>query len=60
MNINKAFLLRKEDRDPKWHVIDATDKVLGRLATTVADLLRGKGKAEYTPHTDCGDYGQWE
>ena len=56
MDMNKTFFLRKEDRKPKWHVIDATDKVLGRLATSIADLLRGKGKAEYTPHTDGGDY----
>lgn len=56
MDMNKAFFLRKEDRAPKWHVIDATDQTLGRLATRIADLLRGRGKAEYTPHTDSGDY----
>ena len=56
MDMNKTFFLRKEDVDPKWHVIDATDQILGRLATKTADLLRGKGKAEYTPHTNCGDY----
>lgn len=54
--MNKTFFLRKEDRAPKWHVVDATDQVLGRLATRVADLLRGRGKAEFTPHTDAGDY----
>jgi large subunit ribosomal protein L13 len=40
----------------KWYVVDATDKVLGRLATQVASRLRGKHKAEYTPHMDTGDY----
>ena len=39
-----------------WFVIDASDKVLGRLATTVADRLRGKHKPEYTPNIDTGDY----
>ncbi len=56
MDMNKTFFLRKEDRDPKWWVIDAQDKVLGRLATEIADILRGKDKAYYTPHTDCGAY----
>lgn len=55
-DMNKVFFLRKEDRAPRWHVIDATDKVLGRLCTQVATLLRGKDKATYTPHTDSGDY----
>lgn len=40
----------------KWYVVDATDKVLGRLSTEVASRLRGKHKAEYTPHMDTGDY----
>ena len=40
----------------KWYVVDATDKILGRLATEVASRLRGKHKAEYTPHMDTGDY----
>ena len=40
----------------KWYVVDATDKVLGRLATEVASRLRGKHNAEYTPHMDTGDY----
>ena len=39
-----------------WHVIDATDVVLGRLASQVAVLLRGKHKPEFTPHIDAGDY----
>ena len=56
MDMNKAFLLRVEDSKPGWHVIDAEGKILGRLATQIADLLRGKGKATYTPHTISGDY----
>ncbi|MDH5649599.1 MAG: 50S ribosomal protein L13 [Gammaproteobacteria bacterium] len=40
----------------EWYVIDATDKVLGRMATEIARRLRGKHKAEYTPHVDTGDY----
>ena len=56
MDMNKTFFLRKEDCKPKWHVIDASDQILGRLATKTADLLRGKGKAEFSPHANCGDY----
>jgi large subunit ribosomal protein L13 len=40
----------------KWFVIDATDQVVGRLAVTVSNLLRGKHKPEYTPHADTGDF----
>ena len=54
--MNKAFNLRKEDSNPAWRVIDAEGKVLGRLATEITDALRGKDKAHWTPHTDCGDY----
>ncbi len=42
--------------DRKWYLIDATDKVLGRLATEVANVLRGKNKPNFTPHLDMGDY----
>ena len=56
MDMNKCFFLRKEDRKPQWHVIDASNQVLGRLATQVADILRGKDEPEFTPHTDSGDY----
>lgn len=56
MDMNRSFFQRKEDRAPQWRVIDANGKVLGRLATQIADALRGKDKASYTPHTDCGDY----
>jgi len=56
MDMNRAFYLRKEDRKPQWILIDAEDKVLGRLATDVVQMLRGKKKPGYTPHTDTGDY----
>ena len=42
--------------DKQWVVIDATDEVLGRLASQVAKILRGKNKPSYTPHVDCDDY----
>ena len=54
MNITKS--LRKEDVDRQWYIIDATDKVLGRLSTEVANTLRGKNKPTYTPHVDTGDH----
>ncbi len=56
MDMNSAFFLKTADRKPRWHVIDASGKVLGRLCTEVADILRGKDKALYTPHADGGDY----
>jgi large subunit ribosomal protein L13 len=56
MDMNKAFILKNETHTPKWHVIDASGLVLGRLATRIADILRGKNSPMYTPHTDSGDY----
>lgn len=56
MDMNKSFFLRKEDKQSQWRLIDATDKILGRLSTEIADALRGKDKPEYTPHGDAGDY----
>lgn len=56
MDMNRALFVRKEDRDPQWLEIDAEGQVLGRLATMITERLRGKHKACYTPHTDCGDY----
>jgi len=55
-SMNKTFFLKKEDRKPEWIVIDAKGQVLGRLATKIADILRGKNKAAYTPHADAGSY----
>ena len=51
----KTFTAKPETVERAWFVVDATDKVLGRLATEVARRLRGKHKAEYTPHVDTGD-----
>ncbi|MFZ4077432.1 MAG: 50S ribosomal protein L13 [Legionellaceae bacterium] len=52
----KTFSAKAHEVKRDWYVIDATDKVLGRLATEIASRLRGKHKAEYTPHVDTGDY----
>lgn len=52
----KTFSAKPQTVKRDWYIIDATDKVLGRLATEVARRLRGKHKAEYTPHVDTGDY----
>ena len=49
-------MLKKETVERKWYVIDAEGKPLGRVATEVATLLRGKHKPAFTPHVDCGDY----
>ena len=51
-----TFMQKKETVDRKWYVIDATDVTLGRLASQVASVLRGKNKPTFTPHIDCGDY----
>ncbi|CEK11740.1 50S ribosomal protein L13 [Legionella hackeliae] len=52
----KTFSAKTHEVKRDWFVIDASDKVLGRLATEIARRLRGKHKAEYTPHVDTGDY----
>ena len=52
----RSFQLKPADAEKKWHVIDATDLVVGRLATEVATLLKGKHKPTYTPNTDSGDF----
>jgi large subunit ribosomal protein L13 len=52
----KTFILKKEDINRKWYLIDAAGKVLGRLAAEVAKILRGKNKPVFTPHVDCGDF----
>lgn len=52
----KTFMQTKETVDRKWYVIDATELPLGRVATKAATILRGKHKATFTPHIDCGDY----
>ena len=52
----KTFSLKKENINRDWFVIDVADMVLGRVATKIADRIRGKDKPTYTPHTDGGDY----
>jgi len=51
-----TFLLSNKDlKDKKWHLIDAQDQVLGRLAARISRILSGKTKTSYTPHVECGD-----
>ena len=52
----KTQSFKKEDTQHNWVIVDATDKVLGRLASKIADKLRGKDKPIFTPHVDCGDF----
>ncbi|MCF6218608.1 MAG: 50S ribosomal protein L13 [Gammaproteobacteria bacterium] len=52
----KTFSATPETIQRDWFVVDASDKILGRLATEIAHRLRGKHKPEYTPHMDVGDY----
>jgi large subunit ribosomal protein L13 len=56
MYTQKSFMLKPVDADKKWLVVDAENQVVGRLATRIADLLRGKSKSTYTPNTDAGDF----
>jgi large subunit ribosomal protein L13 len=53
---SKTYLPPQEKLEREWYVVDATDKRLGRLASEIAMVLRGKRKAEYTPHLDTGDF----
>jgi len=52
----KTYSAKIGEIERKWWVIDAEDKVLGRMATLIADILRGKNKPVYTPHVDTGDF----
>ena len=52
----KTYVATPTDRQRDWYVVDAQGKTLGRLATQIADTLRGKRKPEYTPHCDTGDF----
>jgi len=56
MTATKTYMARQQDVDPKWWVVDATDKVVGRLASDIATILMGKHKPTYTPHVDTGDF----
>ncbi|MBI4232590.1 50S ribosomal protein L13 [Candidatus Peregrinibacteria bacterium] len=52
----KTTIVKQADLNRKWYIIDAKDKVLGRIATTIANKLRGKDKPSFTPHMDTGDF----
>ena len=52
----KTYVATPADRERNWYVVDATGQTLGRLATQIADALRGKRKPTYTPHIDVGDF----
>lgn len=52
----KSYMARSEDFEKKWYLIDAQGKNLGRLATKISTILRGKGKPQFTPHADIGDF----
>tara|TARA_Y100001968_G_C19188742_1_gene634121 strand:+ start:354 stop:833 length:480 start_codon:yes stop_codon:yes gene_type:complete len=52
----KTTLPKKEELERKWFVVDASDKVLGRMSVKIADILRGRHKPIYTPHMDTGDF----
>jgi large subunit ribosomal protein L13 len=52
----KTYVATPETRERDWYVVDAEGQILGRLATRIADTLRGKHKPEYTPHCDTGDF----
>lgn len=54
--MRNTYMAKPNEVERKWYLVDATGKTLGRLATEVATLLRGKHKPEYTPHVDTGDF----
>ena len=54
--MSKTYMADNKTIERKWFVIDAEGEILGRLATEVASILRGKHKPSFTPHVDCGDY----
>ena len=56
MYTQKSFTTKKDDLNGNWWVIDAADLVVGRVATQVANVLRGKHKPTFTPNHDCGDF----
>ncbi|MCF6157361.1 MAG: 50S ribosomal protein L13 [wastewater metagenome] len=51
-----SFMAKKENVERNWYIVDASDKVLGRMLTTISRVLQGKHKPEYTPHVDTGDF----
>ena len=53
---SKTKFFKKEEVNKKWYLINAENKILGRLASKIATILQGKNKPEYSPNSDCGDY----
>ncbi|MDR2198832.1 MAG: 50S ribosomal protein L13 [Deltaproteobacteria bacterium] len=53
---DKSFMAKEKEVVKRWYVVDAADKILGRLSSEIAKKLRGKDKAIYTPHNDAGDF----
>lgn len=56
MLMTKTYMAKAGELEPKWFVVDATDKVVGRLASDIAMILMGKHRPTYTPHVDTGDF----
>lgn len=56
MYTQKSFVLKPVDADKKWYLVDAADQTVGRIATQIAVILRGKNNPQFTPHTDSGDF----
>lgn len=54
--MDKSFIQKPQEVERKWYLIDAEGQTLGRMASQIAMILRGKNKPTYTPHVDCGDY----
>jgi len=52
----KTYVAKPGEVEQRWYVVDAADKILGRMATRLATILQGKNKPEYTPHVDTGDF----
>lgn len=56
MNTQKTYSAKNKDFSRKWYLVDARDRVLGRICTEISTMLRGKNKPQFTPHVDCGDF----
>jgi len=54
--MQKTYMPKKQDLKAVWYLVNAEDKIVGHLATKIADILRGKNKPIFAPHVDCGDY----
>jgi len=52
----KTYMAKPGEIEARWHVVDATDRILGRMAASIATVLQGKHRATYTPHVDTGDF----